>query len=230
MRGQIRRWGQSQDLRRPLLRGAHRRGAEKQTDMGCARNFQVFRRAVISRGGQVGGIPAHGFQFEPSGDHQGMRRQLRRITEEELFGGNAVGREHRRGRNRDQARDRDPRRDSNSNRTSHRVPRENRAVRRNRAAREEFSHQGFAALFRACGRKWPWRAAVSWEVRCENAQPLLGEPLRQVRHDLFVCGNSVKEHDGALFRASRLLQNCGRQAAAAGVDEIDLLVVRRRNR
>ena len=137
---------------------------------------------------------------------------------------------HRRRRHRDQARYWHARGDSNGDCSAHRVARKNRTVRRNRAAREKFSHQSYATVYRTCGRKRARLTAMTRKVRCVNSKALLSKTLRQVAHDLLVGGDSVKEDDGPCRRAPRLFQNCRCQAATAGVDEIDLFVIRGGNR
>ncbi len=71
------------------------------------------------------------------------------------------------------------------------------------------------------------RAPVTRQVRHENAQILVGKAAREIGHDLFVCGQPMKQHNEAPRVIVALIDYVGDQPAAPGADDRGGLAVRR---
>ena len=134
--GQRRSGSQTQDLRRPVLRSAHRGAAEENADVRRAGDFLEFRGRIVSQCNQIGGISTHRLQFARANHHQRIGRKFRRITEKQLFRSHSVRCPHRSRRDRDQARDSNTRRNTFSNRAAHGMPGKNRALGIDHSARK----------------------------------------------------------------------------------------------
>ena len=149
-----------------------------------------------------------------------MRRQIGWIAEKQLFIRNSVCGPHRRRRNGDQACDRNPCCNALSNGATHRMPGQNRTVSSDYSTRKQFSEKRFPTLFRARGRERPRRTPVSRQVWNVNSQALLHKTSCEVRHNFFVCGDSVEKQHRSLSACPWLFNDGGFQPAAISVEDI----------
>jgi hypothetical protein len=84
--------------------------------------------------------------------------------------------------------------------------------------KDQLSNHLLAAGLRSVWRKGAGGAAVARKIRNEDTQILGSKGPRQIRHDLFVGGEAVKQNDIAPNMIVPVVEDIGDHVAAARVD------------